>query len=266
MHGTAPRRGYITNWNNGVAHGFGAADDQWDRNGSVGRINLLNFNLKRLERRGRWSPAAIVSAMNAAATQDVRAIVMVPLLARLLRGSQAPSPMAQQMLNLMVAWRAQGGNRLDLNGDGLIDDPGAASMDAAYPGIVNNELASRIGPLLGQLNTISPRFDAPPSGQYSGWYQYFDRDIRGLLSKKKLPDQFKLTYCGKGRLGRCQSQVWAAIQSAGEQTAAKTGSADPSSWYSSATAEQIKFSPLPLITMPYTNRPSGIQQVISFKK
>lgn len=26
----------------------------------------------------------------------------------------------------------------------------------------------------------------------------------------------------------------------------------------------IKFVPLPLITMAYTNRPSGIQQVISF--
>jgi acyl-homoserine lactone acylase PvdQ len=266
MHGTAPRRGYITNWNNGAAHGFGAADDQWDRNGSVGRINLLNFNLKRLERKGKWSPAAIASAMNSAATQDVRAIVMVPLLAKLLRGSQAPSAMAQQMLNLLVAWRAHGGNRLDLNGDGLIDDPGAAVMDAAYPGIVNNELASRLGPLLGQLNTISPRFDQPPGGQYSGWYQYFDRDIRGLLSKQRLPDQFHLTYCGKGKLGRCQQQIWAAIQSAGEQMAAKTGSADPSTWHSSATAEQIKFSPLPLITMAYTNRPSGIQQVISFKK
>ena len=74
---------------------------------------------------------AVTSAMNAAATQDIRAIDMVPLLAKLLRHSQAPSPLAQQMLDLMVAWRANGGSRLDRDLDGLIDDPGAAIMDAA---------------------------------------------------------------------------------------------------------------------------------------
>ncbi len=42
------------------------------------------------------------------------------------------------------------------------------------------------------------------------------------------------------------------------------GSADPADWHSSATAEQIHFSPLPLKTMRYANRPSGIQQVIEF--
>ncbi|MDX6607632.1 MAG: hypothetical protein QOD14_2172 [Solirubrobacterales bacterium] len=268
IHGVNPRRGYLTNWNNGAARGFGAADDQWDRNGSVGRINLLNFNLKRLEKKGRWSPQSIASAMNASATQDVRAIVMVPLLDRLLRGSKAPSPMAQQMLDLLNQWRQHGGNRLDLNGDGNIDYPGAAIMDAAYPNIVNNELAARLGQtLLPQLNSISSRFDQPPGGQYSGWYQYFDRDIRGLLAKKKrLPDQFNLTYCGKGHLNLCRQEVWTAIQAAGSQLTAQQGTADPAAWRASATAEQIHFAPLPLVTMRYTNRPSGIQQVISFNK
>ena len=86
IHGKDNKQGYITNWNNGAARGFGAADDEWMRNGSVGRINLLNFDLKRLQKKGKWSPATVTSAMNAAATQDVRAIVMVPLLAKLLRG------------------------------------------------------------------------------------------------------------------------------------------------------------------------------------
>jgi hypothetical protein len=268
MHGKDNKQGYMTNWNNGAARGFGAADDEWMRNGSVGRVNLLTFNLKRLKKKGRWSPASIASAMNASATQDVRAIVMLPLLNRLLKGSKAPSQLAAQMLALMNQWRQQGGNRLDLNNDGLIDLPGAAIMDAAYTNIVNNELATRLGqgPLLGQLNNLAGRWDAPPGGQYDGWYQYFDRDIRGLLSKKKkrLPDQFNLTYCGKGHLNMCRSQVWNAIQAAGDHLAAQQGP-DPAAWRASATDEQIHFSPLPLITMAYTNRPSGIQQVISFK-
>jgi hypothetical protein len=168
----------------------------------------------------------------------------------------------------MNQWRQQGGNRLDLNGDGKIDLPGAAIMDAAYPNIVDNELAARLGqPLLPQLNSLSSRWDAPPGGEYSGWYQYFDRDIRGLLAKKKrLPDQLNLRYCGKGHLNLCRSEVWNAIQAAGNQLTAQQGTSDPAAWRASATDEEIHFSPLSLITMRFTNRPSGIQQVISFNK
>jgi hypothetical protein len=176
--------------------------------------------------------------------------------------------MAKQMLDLLNQWRQHGGNRLDLNNDGLIDHPGAAIMDAAYPNIVSNELAARLGPgLLPQLNSLYSRWDAPPGGEYSGWYMYFDRDIRGLLAKKKrLPDQFNLSYCGKGHLGACRQEIWTAIQAAGDKLTADQGTADPAAWRASATAEQIHFSPLSLITMRFTNRPSGIQQVISFNK
>jgi acyl-homoserine lactone acylase PvdQ len=267
MHGQDNRQGYMTNWNNGAARGFGAADDEWGRNSSVQRVDLLNFNLKRLARHGKWSPASVTSAMNASATQDVRAIVMVPLLAKLLRGSTPPSPQARQMLDQLVQWRRHGGNRLDLNGDGLIDSPGAAIMDGAYPLIVNNVMAARLGQtLITQLNTLLTRFEQPPQGQEVGWFQYFDRDVRALLSKKRIPDQFRLTYCGRGHLGACRQGVWTAIQAAGNQLTSQSGTSDPAAWRASATAEEIQFSPLPLITMRYTNRPSGIQQVISFKK
>jgi acyl-homoserine lactone acylase PvdQ len=267
--GVDPKQGFLTNWNNGTARGFGAADDDWARNGSVGRIQLLNFDLKRLNKKGRWSPASVTSAMNAAATQDVRAIVMVPLLAKLLRGSTPPSPQAKQMLDLMRQWRQHGGNRLDLNGDGLIDYPGAAIMDAAYPNIVSNELAARLGQsLLPELGTLMDRWEAPPSGQRQGWYMYFDRDIRGLLAKKrsKVPDRFNLTYCGKGHLKACRQQIWTAIQAAGNQLTGQQGTADPAAWRASAIADQFTYGPLPLVTSPYSNRPTGIQQVISFKK
>jgi acyl-homoserine lactone acylase PvdQ len=268
IHGKDNKQGFLTNWNNGAARGFGAADDEWMRNGSVGRVNLLNYNLKRLAKKGKWSPATVTSAMNAAATQDVRAIVMVPLLAKLLRGSTAPSPQAAQMVKLLQQWRAQGGNRLDLNGDGLIDLPGAAIMDTAYTNIVNNAMAARLGQsLLPELNQLAGRWDAPPGGQYDGWYQYFDRDIRGLLAKKrsKVPDRFTVTYCGKGRLGLCRSEVWTAIQAAANQLTAEQGTADPAAWRASAAKDEFTYTPLPLVTSPYSNRPTGIQQVISFK-
>ena len=109
------------------------------------------------------------------------------------------------------------------------------------------------------------RFDAPPGGQYNGWYQYFDRDIDKLL-KIKQPQPFTNDYCGAGNLKRCQSSLWDALAAAGKQLTKKYGTSNPSAWHASAKPIEINFAPLPLITMQYTNRPSGIQQVISFNR
>jgi acyl-homoserine lactone acylase PvdQ len=263
-HGIDPKGGTMVNWNNGAAHGFGAADNDWGRNGAAQRVDLLNKNLDRLRSGKKWTLAQITSAMNAGATQDVRAIDTVPLLAKLLKGSKAPSPLAQQMLDLLVAWRAHGGSRLDVDLDGLIDDPGAAIMDGSWTGIANALMGPVIGPQLDELNSLFSRFDAPPGGQFSGWYQYFDRDIRTLLGLKNR-SPFANSYCGHGHLKACQQSIWAAIEAAGVALTDSQGTADPSAWRASALPERISFLPglLPY-TMRYTNRPSGIQQVISF--
>lgn len=262
-HGIDPQRGRIVNWNNNIARGFGAADDEWMRAGPVGRVDLLNKNLDRLAQNGKWSPASVTSAMNAAGTQDVRAVDTVPLLSRLLAGSTAPSPRAAQMLALMQAWTQHGGSRLDRDLSGTIDDPGAAVMDAAWPKVADAFMGPVLGPQLDELNTLVSRFELPPKGQYTGWYQYFDKDIRTLLGDK-VQAPFANHYCGAGNKAACQRAVWAAIDSAGTQLQAAQGS-NPSAWRSDAKRERISFVPglLPT-TLRYTNRPTGIQQVISF--
>ncbi|MEZ5075226.1 MAG: penicillin acylase family protein [Solirubrobacterales bacterium] len=263
-HGTDPKDGTMTNWNQVVAKGFGSADDQWGRAGSAERVDLLDKNLKRLRSKsGKWSLASVTAAMNAGATQDIRAIDTVPLLAKLLKGSAAPSPRAAAMLQLMVDWKNDGGSRLDRNDDGLIDAPGAAVMDGSWTNIANAFMKPRIGPQLDELDSLFSRFDQPPGGQYSGWYQYFDRDINALLGNR-VPSPFNLAYCGKGKLRKCQADIWKAIERSGNEIAAEQGTADPTQWRSDATAEEIHFRPIPLVTMRYANRPSGIQQVISF--
>jgi len=264
-HGKNPKNGYMTNWNQTVARGFGAADDQWGRSGSVGRVDMLNRNLKRLERNGEWDLPAVTSAMNAAATQDVRAIDTVPLLAKLLDGTIAPNDQAQEMLALMKQWRVQGGNRLDLNDDGDIDHPGAAIMDGAWDPIADAFMGPRIKGQLDELDSLFSRFNSPPGGQYNGWYQYFDRDIRRLL-KQKIKAPFKIQYCGKGKLNACQNAIWEAIAAAGKKLENQQGNADPTTWRASATDEEITFAPIPLATMAYTNRPSGYQQLTSFSR
>ena len=76
--------------------------------------------------------------------------------------------------------------------------------------------------------------------------------------------KYAIRYCGGGNLRRCRSLLWGAIDQAGS-TLSRTQGPNPANWHSSATAEQIKFVPglLPY-TMRYTNRPTGIQQVLSF--
>jgi acyl-homoserine lactone acylase PvdQ len=265
IHGIDPRDGTMTNWNNISAHGFGAADDNWGSSGSAMHVDLLDYNLDRLKRNGKWSLASVTSAMNAAATQDVRAILTVPLLTKLLQGSTAPSERAQGMLDLLVDWRAKGGSRLDRDGDGLIDHPGAAIMDAAWPRIADAFMGTRLTPeQLDELDSLFTRFERPPQGQEDGWYQYFDRDIRSLLGKR-VARPLENSYCGKGRLGKCQRAIWGAIEAAGQQLSAEQGTDGPSAWRADAVAERIEFVPgvLPF-EIAYTNRPSGIQQVISF--
>ena len=260
-----PTRGTMVNWNNVSARGFGSADDAWGGNGSVARVSLLNRDLAQQRRNGKWTLAGVASAMNEAATQNVLAIETVPLLARVLKGSRAPNAQARTMLNLLVAWNRAGGSVLDRTGNGKITNPGAAIINTAWPKLADAFMRPVLGPQLGALNSLFSRFDAPPGGQYNGWYQYFERDIKKLL-KISQPQPFANRYCGAGNLKRCQSALWGAIAAAGRQLTTSQKTARPSAWRASADAIKIKFAPLNPFTMSYTNRPSGIQQAITFNR
>ena len=196
---------------------------------------------------------------------NVRAVEFVPLLAEFLRGAPAPSARAQRMLELLVDWRAQGGSRLDRNLDGKIDHPGAAVMDTAWPKLADAAMTPVLGQALAdQLNDhLHRRFDLPPGGQFGGWHMYMSKDLRRLLGKP-VKGPLANRYCGNGNAGACRSALWGAIEAAGAGLETAQG-ADPNAWRADANRERISFLPglLPF-TMRYTNRPSGIQQVIEF--
>jgi hypothetical protein len=252
----------LNNWNNKPARGFPAADDQWAY-GSLNRVDLLNDNTAKVK---RHTLATLTGAMNAAATQDVRVMKFVPVLARLLKGGTAPSARANQMLALLEDWRAKGGSRLDRDLDGKIDHPGAAILDTAWNRLADAAMTPVLGkPLADQLSaTLHKRFEAPPDGQFAGWYQYMDKDLRTLMGER-VRGPFANRYCGAGDINVCRAALWAALESAGVDLETAQGP-DPSAWRADANPERIKFLPglLPY-TMRYTNRPTGIQQVLEFK-
>jgi acyl-homoserine lactone acylase PvdQ len=258
--GIDPPNGQIVNWNNRTIAGYRAGDDNWSM-GAEQRVQLLTDNLGT---KGSQTLASVTAAMNKAATQDVRVMKFEPVLADVLRTGPAPSPRAAQLLQLLDDWRGHGGNRLDRNLNGKIDDPGAAIMDAAWPKLADAWAAPVLGPLTNQFASIVGRFSVT-RGQYDGWQIYMDKDLRTLLGRK-VKGRFRVRYCGNGDLASCRNALWAALQAAGEELAASQGP-DATNWRADATAERISFVPglLPL-TLRYANRPSGIQQLITFDR
>jgi hypothetical protein len=192
----------------------------------------------------------------------VRSVDVTAVLAQLL-ATGAPNARDAQMLELLKAWHDHGSSRLDRNLDGTIDDPGAAIMDAAWNGIADAVMGPVLGPQLNELASLVKRYDLPPAEQFTGWQSYVYKDLRRLLGDK-VRAPFHNRYCGGGNLATCRAAVWQAIDQAGNALEAAQGP-DPANWRSDANRERIKFIPglLPF-TMRYANRPTGIQQVISF--
>jgi hypothetical protein len=252
-HMIEPRSDILTNWNNKPAPGWGAASDNYGY-GPVHRVQLYRGFTKGMHENND------VSIMNRAATEDLRVIGVWPIIRRVLLGGRPPSKLAARAEGLIDLWRAQGGSRLDRNGDGRIDAPGAAIMDSAWDGIAKAVMRPVLGPLTGVLEQHLP-FSSTPSFD-PGWFGYVSKDLRSELGMK-VRGPYSRRYCGNGSLKACRTALWAALQAAAT-TLSKTQGANPAKWSSSATAERIHFIPdLIPFTMRWTNR-STFQQVIEF--
>jgi acyl-homoserine lactone acylase PvdQ len=254
-----PSTGYIVNWNNKPAKDFPASDSRWSEQ-SLQRQLLLQGELNR---QPKQTLASVLAAANAAATEDVRIVELWPTLAKVLAKGKAPSARAAQLRDVLQRWHDAGGSRRDADHDGKIDDPGAVILDTAWRGLTDAAMCDRLGSALcKQLEGRNSRFDQPPGGQYSGWHQYMWKDLRAELGQK-VAGAYHLRYCGDGKLSTCSKQLWAALDAAGKRLAAQQGP-DPNAWRAPEAKEQITFAPLPLITMQYTNKPTGIHQVMQF--
>jgi acyl-homoserine lactone acylase PvdQ len=241
-----PPSGTLVNWNNRPAPRWGAADDNWAY-GSVQRVRMLTGGLAT---RAMHDLASVTSAMNAAATQDLRSVALTPELTALLKAAPAPSPRAARMLAILQEWRAAGSSRLDRDLDGVMDaGPGPALWDAFYPRLWRAAM-----PVRG-LDDLVGSSAGPSSGFTDGGFWYLAKDFR-RLNGGGLRRAYKERYCGNGDKRRCARAVWKALDGV---------PGDPDALRADATKERIAFRPglLPT-TIRYTNRPCGIQQVISY--
>jgi acyl-homoserine lactone acylase PvdQ len=257
-----PKSGLLVNWNNRPAPNWGSADDNWAY-GSTYRSQML---VAGLAKRKKHTLASVTSAMNAAATMDLRSFELTPLLDKLLAGSTPPSPREGQMLAALDAWRSGGSSRLDRNLDGKGDaGSGPAIWDELYPRLADAVLAPALGPQLDDLSRLVGRVNAPSTGFQDGRIWILDKDLKALVGEP-LKAPYRTKFCGAGDKATCQATVWQAFKDAGDAIGAAQGG-DVGAWFMDANAERIKFAPSLLpTTIRYTNRPSGIQQVITFTK
>jgi acyl-homoserine lactone acylase PvdQ len=252
-----PASGLLVSWNNKPARDFPASDSRWDE-GGIQRDDGL---LKELARTEKHTPATVLGAANAAATADPRGLMWPSVKAVLDRGT-APSPFATAVVDQITAWSAGDASWVDANGDGRIDAAGQAAMAAVWDELAGAALCGRLGAALCRvLETRQDRFQRPPRGMYGGWHQYMGKDLRTLLGQR-VRGPYNVRYCGRGSLRRCAADLWAAIERGARAAAARQGSTDPAAW--SSPVATISFTPLPLTTIQYTNRPSGIHSVHQF--
>ena len=250
-----PSNGLLVNWNNKPAKGFPAGDNRWAEGGTQ-RVDWLLANLAKT---AKHTPASVLGAANAAATADPRGLMWSDVTAILGRAN-APSPLARAVVDSITRWSANGASWVDANGDGVIDGHGQAAMAAVWNDLASAALCGRLGSgLCTALKTRQSIFQAPPGGMYGGWHQYLSKDLR-TLAGAKVRGKYHVRYCGKGKATACAKALWSAIDKAAAAEARRQGGTDPASW--TRPVVKVNYSPLPLWDMQYTNRPTGIHQVM----
>ncbi len=244
----------LLNWNNKPAPGWGAASDNYDY-GPIQRVQMYNgFTNKETE-------AGDVSIMNKAATEDLRATMIWPVIQRVLEATEAPTPLAKEADKVMNKWIKKGAS---LYGVEQPKEPGAAVMDAVWAPLAEAVMSPVLGEVLPEFRSIVGIDDRPNSAGSSfggGWYGYVDKDLRALLGEG-VGEPYSRKFCGNGNLETCSKSLWTAIQGALEAQEKAQGTAKIVKW--KAPKVRITFPPGILqYTMPWTNR-STFQQVIEF--
>lgn len=199
----------LVNWNNQSAPGFMHSDTELY--GSVHRVE--NFD--------QWPDdlalADVVSVMNRAATEDTLSSVW-PVVREVLDGGDAPSPLAQQAVDILAAWAEDDAPLLDADEDGEYDEAGALLFDELWPAIERAVL----DPVFGEL------LDAGIALRGIGGPSIVDKDLRTLLGAD-VDGPFNLSYCGLGDLEECRTDLWTAIDQRVGEVAAERGE-DPTTW------------------------------------
>jgi hypothetical protein len=221
QHPNAINPNYLVSWNNKQAPQFSSADDKYSF-GSIYRSQLIENFIKHDLAAGKMGVAQLVSAMDEAATQDIRMVQLWPTLKQLL--GTPSDPRLQDAISKLDSWFNDGGHRRDL-GNRDIGSPGTYQhndaitiMDAWWPKLLDAEFHpllgdAAFGALKGMLSFGAPDPGSQPSAPdfADGWYGYVSKDLRDLLAASAgttaPPGAYSRIYCGSGSFTTCQQAL-----------------------------------------------------------
>ncbi|MGH3441639.1 MAG: penicillin acylase family protein [Nitriliruptorales bacterium] len=261
---TNPEKGFITNWNGKQAPQWRASDDNWAF-GPTQRVQLLDAGVERaLSDDGRVSLTELTRAMGIAATQDLYAVQILPLLLDVV--GTPDDPELAEAVGLLREWADSGGHRRDLDGDGEYDVQAPIVLFDEWWGRATEAI---FRPVLGDAFdqvplALSEKANPQGSAYWGAWHGQISKDLRQILDRP-VDGPMSRTYCGAGDLEECRTALRVSLDAALDAVVAEFGE-DPSGWDVDESAEQIAFEAVGVVGLPsmhWQNRPT-FQQVLAF--
>jgi acyl-homoserine lactone acylase PvdQ len=214
---------FLVSWNNKQAPGWAAADDQYAY-GPMHRSQLISDRVRRGTRGAKtMALPELVQSMEEPATEDLRAVKLLPILLRAV-GKRGLGKLGDAV-DLLREWRAAGGHRRDLDGDEHDEfTPAIQLMDAWWPLLVEAEFKPELGGeafdrLRGMLPVGDHTRGAPTAPDYfGGWWGYVSKDLRQLFGRSPR-GAYSRVYCGEGSRSKCRGALRRSLADAVEVTA-----------------------------------------------
>jgi acyl-homoserine lactone acylase PvdQ len=273
-HPQATDPDYLVSWNNKQARGWAAADDHWAY-GPVYRSQLIADRIKADIRHGhKMSIAQLVQAMEEPATEDIRAVKLLPVILRAV--GRPHSKALRSAVAELRTWQRAGGHRRDMNRDGHDEfTPAIELMDAWWPKLLQAEFRPMLGNrAFGAIKTMNIFGDISFS---DGWYGYTSKDLRRLFGAGRERSRYSQVYCGAVRhrhfsahrlRSRCRRALQRSLHSALSVPANHLYGATCPKDPEPACADRNTFTEASAITIPpfpYQNRPT-FQQVVTLTR
>ena len=275
---------FLVSWNNKQAPAWSAADDKYAF-GSVYRMQLIrNFIQQDIAGGKKMGVEQLVSAMDEAATQDIRMVELWPIIRQAL--GTPSSPPLQEAIAKLEAWYADGGHRRDLTNKD-ISTPGTYQhneaitiMDAWWPKLVEAEFRPALGnEVFGSVESMLELGGPYPGGQPAapdfadGWYGQVSKDLRDVLASNgigTLPKgAYSREYCGEGSLETCRQSLQSSLTEALSVTPAQIYGQGACAEDAQASCHDmnrwVNASGVSVPPFPFQNRPT-FQQVVELTK
>jgi acyl-homoserine lactone acylase PvdQ len=222
-----PAKGWIVNWNNKEAAGWRAPADVWTL-GPTHRSLLLERRLRAEVKRGKLDLPQLVRVAQAAHMADLEVQELLPLFKRVMQGRTTPA--ARELLALLDAWRARGGEHRDPGRTGLYEDGAALALMRAWMPLVARRvfeprLGSEVVDVLDETGLIALQ---PGRSEFGGWHGHLNKDLRRVLGRK-VRGPLSRRYCGGGSRARCARILVATLEDAAAKLRADFGGG-PERW------------------------------------